>query len=101
MRFQQGRAELFKRPTFDLAHALLRDAELLAKRFQRSAGVSQSPLSDDAQLPLVKRAQRRLKPFGSALVIDRAFGEFVRAGFLGNEEVLPAGVFVFGAQRRV
>ena len=56
VRLQEGDTQLLDRPAFDLAHALLRDAEFFAQRFKRGSALAQTPLPDDPKLALVQGA---------------------------------------------
>ena len=88
---QEGRAQFLQRTVLDLPHALLRDAELLAKGFQRRPVFRQASLAHDAQFTLVELAQRVLQPETAAGGVDGFGNRLVLQGLGAGDEVLPVG----------
>ncbi len=88
---KQRDAQLLKGARLDLAHALLRDAELGAQSLERRAIVLKATLADDLELALRQDAQRRAEPHHAPLIVDGGGHHLVRQRIVGDEEVLAVG----------
>ena len=62
LRAHQLALQLLQGAAFDLPHALLGNAELLAERFERRAFIGKAALGDDPQLALVQCAESAVQP---------------------------------------
>ena len=96
-------SQLGQRATFDLADALLRNAELVAERFQRHEILGQAPLLHDAQFALGEHWRAHLAASARGDRSRAMLDHLVRQGRIVDEEIHPlrrAGRIVVDATAR-